>query len=270
MARAAEPAQIPLFDSLSHPTLSGGWHGRHLDASFDGLARALESNGCVAACAVGMHGIEGYEHEAFIAACRPHPALVPIAGFAPGPDDPDEELAHIRALGFAGIKIHPRYSKLSLDDPALAASLRAAGRVGLPVLLCTYHHDTLARYPTQDPFYATVALLQAAPDTKVVLVHGGDVGLRRYAELVRFNENLLLDLSFTLLAYEGSSLDADIGFLFRARDRRICVGSDHPEFDHGALRRRFETFATGLSPEKAENIAYRNLEAFLGIRLPMP
>ena len=62
----------------------------------------------------------------------------------------------------------------------------------------------------------------------MVLLHGGDVQLLRYAELVRFNANLILDLSLTIMKYAGSSLDADLSFLFREFDRRICIGSDHP------------------------------------------
>lgn len=85
----------------------------------------------------------------------------------------------------------------------------------------------------------------------------------RYAELVRFNPNLLLDLSMTICKYAGRSLDQDIGFLFRSFDRRICIGSDHPEWSHAALRARFDAFREGLSQEKRENVAYRNILGFL-------
>ena len=46
---------------------------------------------------------------------------------------------------------------------------------------------------------------------------------------------------------------------------RICVGSDSPEFSPQRLRRRFEHFAHGLSEEKAENVAHKNLFAFAGL-----
>jgi predicted TIM-barrel fold metal-dependent hydrolase len=126
------------------------------------------------------------------------------------------------------------------------------------------HHAPLDQYPRTDPFMTTVELLRQAPGTRVVLVHGGDVQLLRYSQLVRHNPRLLLDLSHTMLAYEGSSLDADLRFLFERRDQRICVGSDHPEFRPDDLRRRFDELANGISYAALENIGHANLQRFLG------
>jgi len=68
----------------------------------------------------------------------------------------------------------------------------------------------------------------------------------------------------TIMKYAGSSLDADLSFLFREFDRRICIGSDHPEYSHQDLRTRFEGFASAIARDKAENIAFRNIMAFIG------
>jgi predicted TIM-barrel fold metal-dependent hydrolase len=88
----------------------------------------------------------------------------------------------------------------------------------------------------------------------------------KYAELVRHNTNLLLDLSMTFMKYEGSSVDEDLTFLFSSFDRRICLGTDHPEWSHLQLRTRFEEVVakTGIPEEKQKNIAYENLERFIG------
>jgi predicted TIM-barrel fold metal-dependent hydrolase len=124
-------------------------------------------------------------------------------------------------------------------------------------------HCRLDSYPDTDPFYSLVRLLKRCPKARVVLVHGGDVRLLEYAELVRHNSNLLLDLSLTMMKYAGSSIDADIGFLFRRFDRRICVGTDFPEYSHSALRGRFDHFSSGVAQDKLENIGFRNLQGFL-------
>jgi len=96
-------------------------------------------------------------------------------------------------------------------------------------------------------------------------MHGGDVQVLRYSELVRFNETLLLDLSFTMMKYRGSSIDTDLAYLFRKFDQRICIGTDHPEYSHEDLRERFDHLCAGLPSEKVENIASRNLKVFLGV-----
>lgn len=183
-----------------------------------------------------------------------------------GPEPLAAELERIAGLGYRAVKIHPRLSRFEPTMEILGAIFQAACARGLVVFYCTYLHSRVDVYPMTDPFYALVGGLRRSPGARVILVHGGDVQVLRYAELVRFNPDLLLDLSFTLLKYRGSSLDADLSFLFRQFDRRICIGVDHPEFTHRALRERFDELAAGLPEDKARNIAYRNLETFLGIR----
>jgi predicted TIM-barrel fold metal-dependent hydrolase len=94
-------------------------------------------------------------------------------------------------------------------------------------------------------------------------MHGGTVRLLETIEIVRSYNNVLLDLSFTICKYNGSSLDMDIQFAFDTYDRRICIGSDFPEFSPRDLRERFIFFSNAIPHEKAENIAYRNIAHFL-------
>lgn len=257
---------IPLFDSLAHPTLSGNWPKHPASCSFPQLVRSLDDAGYIGACAVGMPRLEGYEHASFIAACRPYPQLIPIAGYDPNAETSANGLSELRDLGFVGIKIHPRFSKITRNLRQLADVFRAAGACGLVVFYCTYMHGTIGSYPKRDPFYDLIDLLDDAPKTKVVLVHGGDVSLLRYAELVRFNEQLLLDLSLTLMKYAGSSIDSDLRFLFSRFDQRICIGTDFPEYSPAEVRARFGHLAGDLPEGKQINIGHANLLNFLGHR----
>lgn len=254
-----------LFDSLAHPTVSGDWLGRGPIAGFEALAGELSRAGFTGACAVGLDGVGDYEHEAFAERCRVHPGLVPIAGYNPLADASLERLRTLRAMGYAGIKIHPRFSGLTHRLGTLGPTFRHAAVAGLVVFVCTYVHGGWAQYPATDPMLDLVKSLREAPETRVVLVHGGDVRLLRYAELARFNANLLLDLSMTLMKYPGSSVDADLGFLFRCFDRRICIGSDWPEYPLAQVRSRFEALSAGCPPDKLANAAGLNLARFLGL-----
>lgn len=253
---------IPIFDSLAHPTLTGMWLGHKLDARFSVLAKRLEEANFVGACAVGLPKIEGYSHTKFLEACSMYATLVPIAGLDVL-DNPDVEMEQIKQMGFRGIKVHPRFAGLDPASPALAEIFRAAACHDLVVFYCTYLHSRILSYPESDPFFSLVRALKNAPQAKVVLVHGGDVQLLRYAELVRFNRNLLLDLSLTMLKYEGSSLDLDIQYLCRKFDERLCIGTDFPEYTHAQLRKRFEHLATDLPMAKIENIGHKNIMNFL-------
>jgi len=256
---------IPIFDTLAHPTLTGSWLRSGKDASFDTLVASLEGAGYLGAAAVGIWGVEDYADEAFIQNCRRHRRLVPIAGFNPvHTGSIAHEMQRLRALGYRAIKVHPRFTGLELASPTLGQIFASAAEHELLIFFCTYQHCGIEGYPSEDPFYSLVRALKAAPKAKVVLLHGGDVQLLRYAELVRFNANLILDLSLTIMKYAGSSLDADLSFLFQKFDGRICIGSDHPEYSHQQLRSRFEDLASGIGRGKAEDIAFRNIAAFIG------
>jgi predicted TIM-barrel fold metal-dependent hydrolase len=239
-------------------------------AGFEALVADMKAANIAAACAIGMWGMDGYDHGLFMSACRQHPELIPIAGYKPRDKlQVSAELDHIKALGYAGIKLHPRFSRIDITSSVVADVFNAARDQDLVVFYCTYMHCELEQLPDEDPFYVLVRQLKAAPGTRVVLVHGGDVELLRYMQLVRFNENLLLDLSHTILKYPLSSLDQDIRFLFHHFDRRICVGSDWPQFSCADLRTRFEDLASGLDDERIHNIASRNLLQFLRLKNPL-
>ena len=132
------------------------------------------------------------------------------------------------------------------------------------MFLCTYYWEK-GESLIKNNYEALVKLISGFEDLPLVLLHGGVHDLLRLSEVARYYPNVLLDLSFTILKYEGSSLDMDIGYLFQQFDRRICIGSDQPECDYRDLRRRFEYFSRDISDQKARNIAYRNLASFLKV-----
>lgn len=176
------------------------------------------------------------------------------------------EMAHrlkrIKAFGFKGIKLHPRLSCFTFKHPLLIPVIKQANEFQLCVLLCTYFYDqpNNARFNFMEKLPNTVYKLEGA---KLILLHGGSVRLLETIEIVRSYGNVLLDLSFTLCKFQGSSLDMDIQFAFNSFDKLICIGSDFPEFSPNDLRERFNAFAKNIARNKAENIAFRNIKNFL-------
>ena len=227
-----KPHPIQLFDANSHPTAAGGWPSKNLDSSFKRLSSELTKNNYRGACAVGIWGLERYAHRPFLELCRNNASLVPIAGYFPQSASAIGELEAIQKMGYRGIKIHPREPRIDLRDPRLVTTFQTAARLELPIFLCTYFHSATESYPAHDPLHDIAVLLQKAPRARVLLVHGGDVNLLRYAELVRFNPRLLLDLSMTFMKYQGSSLTWISGSFLSGSIRRICIGTDFPEYTH--------------------------------------
>ncbi len=260
--------EIPLFNSLSHPTITGGWFGRGIDASFETLAGTIASAGYARACAVGLAGAEGYQHAAFAQRCKLYPSLVPIAGVAPALSPRiDVELDEVVALGFPGIKIHPRLSGCGYGSPELAATLSAAARRRLVVFLCTYFHAPISTYPATDPLFDLVRVLKTVAELRLVLVHGGAVDIMRWMQLASHSLNILLDISHTMMRYQGSSIDLDLKWLFQRFSFRTCFGTDHPEWGHVEVRERFESLAHGADPDAMRRVGGVNLARLLAVEL---
>lgn len=259
-------SEFPLFDSLTHPTLDGQWMGSGAgDNTLRGLEEQMAAHDIRWALAVGMKGIGGYSLHAYADHIRTaSQKLFPIAYYdyctADKSADIQRKLTEIARCGYAGIKLHPRFSQIDLRDPALPEVFQEAAARKLLVLVCTYLYGGAAR----NSYHDFAPLLAGIPKTgRVVLLHGGDVNLLAMMEMTRHLPNVLLDLSFTICRYEGSSVDLDIRYLLRSYDRRICVGSDSPQFSLAQLRRRFDELANGVDREKCLNAAHRNLQAFV-------
>jgi len=256
---------IPIFDSLTHPTCDESWVTADRGASFVDLAKDMEANGFIGACAVGLPGVGNYKHTRYASLCNDYPSLCPIAGLSMKDLCVDEELSLIKNLGYQGIKLHSKYSQFDLkeDRDALIEVLNACQSKGLVVFLCTYMAADLGGMPGQDPYWQLISILKEAKDVRLILTHGGLYRLFEYADLVRFNPNLLLDLSYTMMKYKGSSLDGDLRYLLKEFDQRICIGSDHPEYSLSSVRKRAEALSSGISQDKIENAFHKNLQFFL-------
>lgn len=260
---------IKIFDSLSHTVL--GTDLRRISSSGDfgihELLVEMESNNISKTLFTWNKELNISDQKLFINIIRQfQDKLVPVLLFPLKETDRTEDvsvsLKSIKLLGYRGIKLHPRISGFSLDNPLLISVIKEANDLNLAVLLCTYFYDK-SGYGKNNSIESVSEILYKLDGSEVILMHGGSVRLMETIEIVRAFNNALLDLSFTICKYEGSSLDLDIQFAFSQFDKRICIGSDYPEFSHAQLRNRFDLFSKQLSVEKSENIAYKNLTHFL-------
>ncbi len=257
-----------IFDSLAHPCINGDYLARNIDCSFEHLAKSMSQSAIKWCCAIGLEGVGGYSHENFAAACKQYPQMIPVAAVNPLNYSSNSEIAtainYLKSLGFKAIKLHPRISKFKVSADEVDRLFATCSQQNMPVFLCTYHYGSI---DCQPQFEVLTELIKKHPDLKLLLVHSGAVELLKYVELARAYPNIVLDLSMTLMKYEGSSIDLDLEFAFQKFDRRICIGTDYPEYSLEAVSKRFEYFAKDISQEKKENIAYKNLANFLGITI---
>jgi predicted TIM-barrel fold metal-dependent hydrolase len=254
---------MQFFDSLTHVTHDGRWFGeRQTDASLPTLLADMDAAGVGRACLVAI--ADYVDNDVILASARAHPQrFVPIAGYNPRLAATTRRIeaavAEIKRQGFAGIKLHPRLNGYDPQDAKCIATIEAAGTQGLVIFL-----DTLFRRPglaTRHAPDVIDAIVAACPDTKMVLLHGTGTTMLDLYEIVRCNDHLLLDLSFTIMRYRGSTrLDDDMHFLFKTTDRLVTVGSDWPEYTPAATLARFDELTLGIEAERVRNVASGNLE----------
>src|SRR2546423_10313099 len=135
---------IPLFDSLTHPTVDGTWiGGAPRNNTLGELETEMAASNIQWACAVGMKDIGAYAHAAYADYIRTTSQnIFPVAYYdfkeSRTALQISRQLDDISRYGYAAIKIHPGFSRIDLRNPNLRAVLFEAGSRGLPVLLCTF------------------------------------------------------------------------------------------------------------------------------------
>ncbi|ONG51678.1 hypothetical protein BKE38_15705 [Pseudoroseomonas deserti] len=219
------------------------------------LAAAGGSGGC-------LQGMPGVSPGLLFEAARGFPALLPIPAWPAAQAPVEATLDAFHALGAAGLHLHPRGCGAGVM-PHLPRIFQGAAARGLAVFFCTYAFAPAAQRLPPDPLPALVEALAEAPGLRLVLLHGGGVDLLRHAEFTRANPGVLLDLSFTLMKYAGSSIDLDMAFLARSFDQRLCLGSDFPDYTPAEVLARLDALLPDLPPGKRQNIAEKNLRRFL-------
>lgn len=255
-----------IVDSLTHPTLDELWINGLKGENFKKLSSEMEAFSINHAFVCGLPGVGSYEHSLFYNKSLLYDCFTPIAAITKkNLIDIQNELVQIKTIGFGAVKIHERLLKIQFNSIELSTIFKTCEDLGLIVYYCTYYCCVPSNMPHEDPFWKLRFVLEQNPEVKLVLVHGGGVRLLEYAELVRFSKNTILDLSLTLLKYRKSSIDNDIDFLCHNFDRRICLGSDHPEYTIEEFSERVHAITKKLPKKKKDNILGENIMKFWNI-----
>lgn len=257
-----------IFDSLVHPDPTGRWtlSRTERDASAQKLRAGMKRHGVARALAVGLGGMPGYRSEDYadwVHGELPGVSPVAFADFSVWQqlDDVKSAAYTYRQFGYRAVKVHPRISGIGYEDERFQALLAGCAEVGLPVLVCTYnfgHPDPSCNLSPASLF----AVMDDVPGSRIVALHGGGPDLLRWYEHVRIRRenDVLLDLSMTLVRYAGSSIDNDLRFVAQTLDQRTCLGSDFPDSDLETFAARTKWLLNGMNLKKARNIAFDNLE----------
>jgi predicted TIM-barrel fold metal-dependent hydrolase len=172
------------------------------------------------------------------------------------------------------IKVHPRFSNWDWTSPSEAMHLGELFSIcesyDLPIMFCCYFSCEAKNSIKRDPIYIFQDLMEKYPNLKIIFMHGGGHRILDFIELTRFNKNSLIDLSFTILKFHGSSIDLDIGYALRLFQNKIVLGTDAPYCNPDEVWKKIATYFDDgdVSGYNLRNhpVFGSNLRAFLSLQ----
>ena len=188
----------------------------------------------------------------FIAECaRQKDHVIGFGSLYPTMDNWEPELERMQAMGIRGIKIHPDFQRVCIDEPSAIDMYRGIAKAGLPVLF----HMGDARFDYSAPERLT-NLIRQVPDLIAIAAHfgGGQAWDRSYAHILP--ENVFYDTSSSLM-FLGKERSLD--YLEKMGPHRFLFGTDFPMWTPKIELERF--LSLGLDETTQNRILYGNFEA---------
>ena len=187
--------------------------------------RELDEAGCARAVMVVLSdaAVDGLA-EAIAAAGERYPVAIAVDFRR---RDAAARLAQARDAGAAALKFHPYLQQIVPADYAAAAALSAqAERLGMFVMVCcSYGTRALERHDG----VRLAACLAGRVRCPIVMSHGGGRQVLDAMLVAADAPQVLLETSFSLPYYVGSSIETDFAFAMRKLGAaRWMYGSDAP------------------------------------------
>lgn len=185
--------------------------------------------------------------------------LISFGGIHPDCADYKEKLDTIKSMGLPGIKIHPDYQGVMIDDVRYMNIIEYANELGL-IIITHAGVDIGLPDPVHCPPQKARRVLDTIKPEKFVLAHYG--GWKQWAEVYDClaGENVWFDTSFTMEYIEQEMFIK----IFEKHDpKKILFATDSPWSD--AARTIEAIKKLPLSPEAIEDVLSGNAKQLLGI-----
>lgn len=214
--------------------------------------------------AVALHLLwQPWSVEEFASAIAGHEEITGFVNIDPLCSAALNDLERGRNLGFSGVKLHPRMQKYRPDDARCVALVRAAGELGMPVLLDCF--------PDGDWLLSGLSLLQYAnlarqsPRTTIIVAHAAGHHCLDLLMIAKRVPNMWMDISYSLLYYESPVVDALFYLMKSMRYERVMFGTDFPDRSlRVSVDRSLELFDRfAVESDAAEKILWKNAVTML-------
>ena len=134
--------------------------------------------------------------------------LISFGGIHPDCENPKEKLKYIKSLGIPGIKIHPDYQSVMIDDMRFMRIIEYANEEGL-MILTHAGIDIGLPQPVHCPPEKMRKVLDTLTPKKMILAHMG--GWKQWEEVYEYlaGENVYLDTAFMFGVWDNEVEDRD-------------------------------------------------------------
>ena len=252
-----------LIDANFHIDFSGS---RDTDSVLSTARAALSSLGVGHALAVDLPRInQGIQLADYIDAFANNSFFTPIPCLREETEATfEEQLANFDNYGLRMVKVHPRWLGIGYNSPSLAAIVACIKQLNMKLLLCTYPYTT-SPGPSSNLHLPSCLQQLSPPDgwPPTVLMHGGGTQFSDVCEWARHQEDVFVDLSFTLTQLFSSSVRLDLFSALQRFDQRIVVGSDAPYEDTGLWRSNLSELTATCGTATRRRVEGENILAFL-------
>lgn len=187
--------------------------------------------------------------------------LIPFCSFHPLADSPYEKLKGLKDAGIKGIKLHPDYIGIALDDEAMSPLLSAITELGLPLVIHAgfdpYSPNVIHASPDM-----ILRVLDRYPGIILIAAHLG--GIRVWDEVREklCGKDLYLDTAFCCERNGITRLQAKRIFDSHPREK-ILFGSDAPWATPSEVLHFVKSIVD--DGETLEMITHGNAERLLGL-----
>ena len=170
----------------------------------------------------------------------------------------EEELFRIKRAGLKGIKLHPDFQEVFLDDPRMVAVMRCAADMDL---LITIHAGMDVSYPdlhrsTPQRLHRILPQLRGA---RIICAHSG--GFRYLDDVEKYllgREEIYIDTSYSI----GKMNQTQLERIYLAMDpTHVLFGTDSPWDDQQSAVRQFLSLA--LPDRLRQAVLYENAQRLL-------
>jgi predicted TIM-barrel fold metal-dependent hydrolase len=186
--------------------------------------------------------------------------IMSFAGIHPDCTDIEEKMAKVKESGCKGVKLHPDYQQVFIDDERMIRILNAAIDEDLIVVT---HTGLDVGYPEcthSTPERTAKALEKLKGEAKLVLAHMGGCRMHKEVYEVLAGRNVYFDTAFVL---DEMDEEMFLKTLEKHGADKILFASDCPWKTPKAIYDKLMTL--GLSEETLEKILYKNAAQLLGV-----